>query len=127
MFCFCSLFLNLCRHRSEWRILLPEKTVSQSSIHKVCDSTANAISFLVIESSTLLTKLCRAVIQDLIAGMHVNSDAEDCPKVLSVVCIFPPVFPRFKNRRCKTDGRYDFASAFKNIYHFGDSPGLSWL
>jgi len=95
MFCFYSLFLNLCRHRSEWQILLPEKTVSQSSIHKACDSTANAISFLAIESSTLLIKLYRAVIQDLMAGMHVNFDAEECPEVLSVIYIFPPVFARF--------------------------------
>ena len=71
------------------------KTVSQSSIHKVCYSAANAISFLAIESSILLTKLCSAVIQDLMAGMHVDSDREECPEVLSVVCIFPPVFPRF--------------------------------
>ena len=107
------------------------KTVSQSFIHKVCDSAANAISFLVIESSTLLTKLCRAVMQDLMAGMHVNSDAKECPEALSVVCIFPPVFPRFKNRRCKTDRsirlRGCIASAFKNKYHSSDSPGLIWL
>ena len=78
--------------------------------YKVYDSTTNAISFLAIESSTLL---CRAVIHDLMAGMHVNFDAEKCLEVLFVVCIFPPVFPRFKNRRCKTDGRYDLAAVLR--------------
>ena len=74
------------------------KTGSQSSIHEVCDSAANAIFFLAIESSTLLTKLCSAI-KDLMAGMHVNSDTEECPEVLSVVCIFVPALPRFKKKK----------------------------
>ena len=45
------------------------------------------------------------------AGMHVNSNAEECPEVLSVVCIFPPVFLEIDYARLI--GRYDFAAVLR--------------
>ena len=39
------------------------------------------------------------------AGMHVDYDAEECPEILSVVCIFPSVLHRLFLNLGKTGGK----------------------